>query len=87
MSRSSADNGAETGTKQFVRTVRRMSGTVFDLTSRIGGAANRHLLAATPETCFWGYLDHDEPPVATVAAATSSRSRRSPTTPATRPTC
>ncbi|MEQ1699032.1 MAG: acetamidase/formamidase family protein [Ilumatobacteraceae bacterium] len=36
----------------------------FDLTSRfpaIGGSV-RHTLRATTETCFWGYIDRDQPP-------------------------
>lgn len=26
------------------------------------GDATRHILAATPTTCYWGYLDQDQPP-------------------------
>ena len=40
-----------------------MPGTAFDLTSRIGEATTRHHLAATPDTCFWGYFDRDILPV------------------------
>jgi acetamidase/formamidase len=36
---------------------------VFDLTNRIGGAKAEHHLAATPETCVWGYIDRDIPAV------------------------
>jgi acetamidase/formamidase len=35
----------------------------FDLTSRIGTAQSEHRLAATPETCVWGYIDRDTPAV------------------------
>ncbi|HEY7627077.1 MAG TPA: acetamidase/formamidase family protein [Ilumatobacteraceae bacterium] len=31
----------------------------LDLTARIGTANHEHHLAATPDTCFWGYLDRD----------------------------
>lgn len=36
----------------------------FDITSRlpaIGGSV-RHTLRAATETCFWGYIDRDQPP-------------------------
>ena len=36
---------------------------VFDITGRIGATAAHHHLAATPETCFWGYIDRDVPAV------------------------
>ena len=35
----------------------------FDLAGRVGAATTEHRLAATPQTCFWGYLDRDQPPV------------------------
>ena len=47
----------------MIRTVRPMPGTAFDLTSRIGEATTRHHLSATPDTCFWGYIDRDVPAV------------------------
>lgn len=31
------------------------------------GVGTTHQLAATPDTCFWGYFDHDQPPVLEVA--------------------
>ena len=37
--------------------------TGFDLTGRIGPAVAEHRLAATPETCVWGYIDRDTPAV------------------------
>jgi acetamidase/formamidase len=40
-----------------------MTARGFDLSSRIGPAAARHRLVATPATCFWGYIDRDIPPV------------------------
>ena len=40
-----------------------MTGTRFDLTSRIGPASTQHRLAATPSTCVWGYIDRDTPAV------------------------
>ncbi len=36
---------------------------VFDLTGRIGTAKAQHHLVATPDTCFWGYIDRDVPAV------------------------
>ncbi len=46
-----------------------------------------HHLKATPGTVHWGYFDAALRPGAhRAAAATSSRPKRSPTTPATRPT-
>lgn len=34
---------------------------VLDLTGRIRNGEREHRLAATPDTCFWGYLDRDIP--------------------------
>ena len=36
----------------------------FDLTPPLppSGEATRHHLPATPATCYWGYLDRDQPP-------------------------
>ncbi len=36
---------------------------VFDITGRIGAAGAYHNVSATPETCFWGYIDRDVPAV------------------------
>ncbi|MEA3185470.1 MAG: hypothetical protein QOJ74_1947 [Ilumatobacteraceae bacterium] len=36
---------------------------VPDLTGRIGRANAEHHLAATPDTCVWGYIDRDTPAV------------------------
>ena len=36
---------------------------VLDLTGRIGSARSQHHLAATPDTCVWGYIDRDTPAV------------------------
>jgi acetamidase/formamidase len=36
---------------------------VLDLTGRMGSPKAQHHLAATPETCVWGYIDRDTPPV------------------------
>jgi acetamidase/formamidase len=36
---------------------------VFDISGRIGPAATHHQLVATPETCFWGFIDRATPPV------------------------
>jgi len=40
----------------------------FDLSSQFAGFASptRHLLPATPATCYWGYIDRDQPPCLTV---------------------
>ena len=35
----------------------------FDITARIGAATTRHTLVATPQTCVWGYIDRETPPV------------------------
>jgi acetamidase/formamidase len=35
----------------------------LDITGRIGPAGASHRLAATPQTCFWGYIDRDTPSV------------------------
>ena len=40
-----------------------MTGTRFDITSRIGPAVTTHHLAATPDTCVWGYIDRATPAV------------------------
>lgn len=36
----------------------------FDLTARLPAldGATRHSLRATPDTCYWGYIDRDQPP-------------------------
>ncbi|MEX0847973.1 MAG: acetamidase/formamidase family protein, partial [Ilumatobacteraceae bacterium] len=36
----------------------------FDLGARFSTFASptRHRLAATPDTCYWGYIDRDQPP-------------------------
>jgi acetamidase/formamidase len=40
----------------------------LDLASTISpaGTATTHSLTATPETCYWGYIDQDQPPCLTV---------------------
>ena len=37
----------------------------LDLSSRFDSfvAPTRHVLPATPDTCYWGYIDRDQPPV------------------------
>jgi acetamidase/formamidase len=35
----------------------------LDLTGRIGTANAQHRLAASPDSCVWGYIDRDTPPV------------------------
>ena len=35
----------------------------FDLGRRVGTALTEHHLAATADTCFWGYIDRDTPAV------------------------
>lgn len=42
----------------------------FDLTSRLDEPARhaRHELRATPESCYWGFIDRDQPPVLTVSS-------------------
>ena len=42
----------------------------LDLTSRLAAvdAGARHALPATPETCYWGYIDQAQPPVLKVAS-------------------
>ena len=41
-----------------------LAGMSFDLTAQLAdpGAGTRHVLAATPDTCYWGYIDRDQPP-------------------------
>ena len=36
----------------------------FDLTGRLPAVEGsvRHTLRATPDTCYWGYIDRDQPP-------------------------
>lgn len=40
----------------------------FDLNGHLAllGKLRRHSLLATPETCFWGYIDREQPPCLTV---------------------
>jgi acetamidase/formamidase len=38
----------------------------FDLTGPLGPGTARHLLRATPDTCYWGYIDQAQPPVLTI---------------------
>ena len=40
----------------------------FDLTGRVGAPAAQHRLAATPDTCVWGFIDRDTPAVLEVDA-------------------
>ncbi len=42
----------------------------LDLTARLTEplAGNRHVLPATPEHCYWGYIDQDQAPVLRVAS-------------------
>jgi len=38
----------------------------LDLTGSLGPGTNRHVLRATPETVYWGYIDQHQPPVLTI---------------------
>ncbi len=54
---------AETSVKTCLRTVGNVTSA---LSGSIGDGIARHQLRATPETCFWGYIDQAEPPRLTV---------------------
>lgn len=56
------------GTKRGRPTVSCMGYERLDLAGRVGTARTEHHLAATPQTCFWGFLDRDQPPVLEVDA-------------------
>ena len=46
------------------RAVRSVGFMPFDLTGRLPAVEGsvRHTLRATPDTCYWGYIDRDQPP-------------------------
>ena len=38
----------------------------YDLTASLPTPGAQHVLSATPDTCYWGYIDRDQPPCLTI---------------------